>query len=526
MDSNLKLQKMVDIFINDTRLTPDIANAITELTIVQSFQKPSQCELQLVLSKEQYAQQVKNLLEQSDLEIKMADDNRALFLGVITAIVHHYGADGKFAVLITACDHLYLLSLTHPVQSFVDVTLVDIAQQMLSPYGISVNAEDPGPLWSNLVQYQSSSLEFLQDMSERSGLYFYLQDKVLNLVSLAVEEASVTLEYGSSLLEIKVNKQHLSDETQTVVSGWDPLRTKILMADSLQSSTEASVFLNQAEPEVSHQTSIVDQAAQSEQQLDILAQAQSLRINALKNQVSGLAEGNIDLHPGTDIELKGLLADDTEQQYRLTRVSHTFNPFSGYVSKFKTYPPLLNRRSRSTLVTYGIVSQIADPENLGRIKVILPTYNNIETNWLEVVIPGAGTDKGIIALPAIDDKVLLVMLHERIEQAIVLGGLYGEAGLPEEIIVDGEVSCYSILTPGGQGLRLNDQQESISLFNKAASCLELNKETAMISTQSGNHITMNNDSMIINSQTPLVLQAPGNTITIRASRINFEKANG
>ncbi len=526
MDSNLKLQKMVDVFINDTRLTEDTANVITELSIVQSLQKPCQCELQLVLSKEQYEQQFKNLLEQSTLEIKMADNANVLFLGVITAIVHHYGPDGQFSVCITAFDHLYLLSLSHPVQTFVDVTLVDIAQQMLSPYGISINAEEPGPLWSNLVQYQSSSLEFLQDISERSGLYFYLQDKVLNFVSLAVERASVTLDYGSTMLAIKVNNQHLSDETKTLVSGWDPLRTKILMEDALQSSTQDSVLLNQAEPVVTHQTSIVDQPAQNKQQLDILAQAQTLRINALKNHVSGLAEGNIDLHPGTDIELQGLLADDNGQQYRLTRVTHTFNPFSGYVSKFKTCPPVLGRRSRSTLVTYGIVSQIADPENLGRIKVTLPTYNNIETNWLEVVMPGAGTDKGIIALPAIDDKVLLVMLHERIEQAVVLGGLYGEAGLPEEIIVDGEVSCYSILTPGGQGLRLNDQQESIRLFNKSESCLELNKESAVISTHSGNHISMDNDTMIINSQTPLVLQAPGNTITIRASRINFEKANG
>ncbi len=526
MDSNLKFQKMVDIFINETKVTPDVANAITELTIVQSFQKPSQCDLQLVLSKQQYEKQFNNLLEQSRLEIKMGADANPLFFGVITAIVHHYGAAGEFSVQITASDHLYLLSLTHPIRSFVDVTLVDIAQQILSPYGISVNAEEPGPLWNHLVQYQSSSLEFLQELSERSGMYFYLQDNVLNFVSLAVEEAAVTLDYGSSLLEIKINNQQLCDATKTVVSGWDPLRTKLFMQDSLHSSTEDSVFLTAAEPKVTHQTSIVDQPAQSEQQLETLAQAQTLRINALKNQVSGLAEGNFDLHPGTDIELKGLLSDDTGQQYRLTQVTHTMNPFSGYVSKFNSCPPVLRKRSRSTLTTFGIVSQIADPENSGRVKVTLPTYNNIETNWLEVVIPGAGTDKGIIALPAIDDKVLLIMLHERIEQAIVLGGLYGEDGLPEEIIIDGEVSCYSILTPGGQGLRLNDQQQSVSLFNQSESSLELNKETAVISTQSGNHITMNDDTMIINSQTPLVLQAPGNTITIRASRINFEKANG
>lgn len=526
MDSNLKLQKMVDIFINDTMVTSEVANVITELTITQSFQQPCQCELQLNLSKEQYEKRLKDLVEQSRLEIKMADDARQLFSGIITAIVHRYGADREFLVQITACDHLYLLSLAHPVQSFVDVTLVDIAQQMLSAYGITVNAEDPGPLWHNLVQYQSSSLEFLQDISERSGLYFYLQDNVLNFVTLAVDDVTLSLDYGSTLLEIVVHNHHLSHETETLVSGWDPLRTKIMLRESLQSSIEAPLSLSQSDLNATLQTSIVDQPAQSEQQLEVLAEAQSLRIDALKNHVSGIAEGNIDLHPGRDIELTGLLADDSEQQYRLTQVSHAINPFSGYVTRFNSQPPTLSRRSKATLVTSGVVSQIADPENLGRVKVMLPTYNNIETNWLEVVVPGAGADKGIIALPDIDDNVLLMMLHGRTEQAIVLGGLYGEDGLPDKIIVDGEVSRYSILTPGGQGLRLNDHEESINLFNQSESCLELNKETAVMRTKSGHHITMNDESMLINAQTSLVLQAPGNTITIRASKINFEKANG
>ncbi len=524
MTGNIKQQTTIEILINDIKISSDIANVITELTVVQSLQKPQQCKIHLSLSKEHYEKQFRSLVEQSRLEVKIGDDKQHIFSGVITSMAYRYGAGREFSVQITAHDHLFLLSLTHPVKSFVDVTLVDIAQDMLSSYGITVAAEDPGPLWKNLVQFQSSNLEFLQELSERCGLYFYLQDRVLSFVRLAVDDMPVSLEYGSSLLEVEVNRNHISFDAETTVSGWDPLRTKLFMQDSLQHSSENNIILSNDELLATHQTSIVDQPAQSEKQLESLAQAQTSRIMSMQNHVAGLAEGNINLHPGTDIKMNGLLTDENNHQYRLTRVSHSINPFSGYVSRFSSQPPGLFQRSKSTLVTYGIVSQIADPDASGRVKVTLPTYNNIETNWLEVLIPGAGNSKGLIALPAIEDKVLILMLHERTEQAIVLGGLYGEDGLPEEIIIDGEVSRYSLLTPGGQGLRLDDHEESINLINKSESRFELKRETAIMSTKSGNYLAMDDENIMLNAQVPLVIQAPGNTITIRADKINFEKA--
>ncbi|MCW8928903.1 MAG: phage baseplate assembly protein V [Gammaproteobacteria bacterium] len=523
MTSQLNFNKKIDILIDGIKINNTLETTITEIKIKHNFQMACECQLQLVLTKNQYENQAINLTERSQIVIIVQSDTSPIFSGYITSFAHHYSKDQEFSIQITAYDELYFLSLEYPVRSFVDVTLIDIAEQMMSGYGVEINALESGPLWSHLVQYQSSSLEFLQELSERSGLYFTLNNNVLSFVKLAIEQSPLQLDYRSNLLEVVVKNHDSSAEIETLISGWDPQRTKLFMEDSLSESIENNFSsINPGGSKV-YQTSIVDQPAQSEQQLKTLAETQTQRINAMRNYVIGQAEGSSDLYPGMDIELEGLLTLDNGKKYRLTQVSHSINPFSGFITEFSSQPPVLKKRSKSTLVTYGIVSQISDPEGTGRVKVCLPTYNNIESNWLEVLIPGAGDNKGIIALPAIDDKVLLIMLHERIEQAIVLGGLYGETALPDEIIVDGEVSRYSILTPGGQALRLDDKEEKISLINQSESTFELKEETAMMSTLSGNRIAMSDDELLVNSQGPLVIQAPGNTVTIRASRINFEE---
>ncbi len=523
MTSQLKFNKKIDIFINSIKINTDIEATITEIKIKQNFQMACQCELQLVLTKKQYENHEINLLERSRIDINVDNEVSPLFSGYITSIAHHYSREQDFSTQLTAYDALYFLSLQYPVRSFVDVTLIDIAEQMMSSYDVSINADESGPLWSHLVQYQSSNLEFLQELSERSGLYFFLNNNVLNFVKLAGGESPVQLDYSSNLLEVVVKNHDTSAEVETLISGWDPQRTKLFMEGSLNNSLDDRTFSANRGFSNVYQTSIVDQPAQNEQQLKILSEAQTHRINAIRNYVVGQAEGSSDLFPGVDIKLEGLLTTDNGKNYRLTQVSHSVNPYSGFVSKFSSQPPVLTKRSKSPLATYGTVSQISDPEDSGRVKVCLPTYNNIETNWLEVVISGAGNNKGIIALPAIDDKVLIIMLHGCIEQAIVLGGLYGESALPEEIIVDGEISRYSILTPGGQALRLDDKEEKISLVNQSESMFELKEETAIMSTLSGNRIAMTDNELIVNSQGPLVIQAPGNTVTIRANRINFEK---
>jgi uncharacterized protein involved in type VI secretion and phage assembly len=82
----------------------------------------------------------------------------------------------------------------------------------------------------------------------------------------------------------------------------------------------------------------------------------------------------------------------------------------------------------------AIVSDHDDPEKLGRVKVRYPTLDGEpESHWLRVVAPGAGSDRGLHALPSVGDEVLVVFLYGSQDTGVVVGPLFnGRAKPPRE----------------------------------------------------------------------------------------------
>src|SRR5207245_813107 len=111
--------------------------------------------------------------------------------------------------------------------------------------------------------------------------------------------------------------------------------------------------------------------------------------------------------------------------------THTIDARKGFVSEISSYPPAPKARTHSSMATPGVVTQIDDPEKLGRIRVSLPTYSNVETDWMGVLSAGAGAGKGFMTLPGIGDHVLVLFAHEDPGQGVVLGGLYGAQEPPD-----------------------------------------------------------------------------------------------
>ena len=127
---------------------------------------------------------------------------------------------------------------------------------------------------------------------------------------------------------------------------------------------------------------------------------------------------------------------------------------------------------------------------MGRVRVVLPNYGGVETSWLHVVVPGAGPDKGLIALPDVDDQVLVLLLNEDPDQAIVLGGLYGVNGPPDSGVEDGAVRRYTFTTPGAQRIRLDDEEETIQIENSNGDFMRLAPEEVRLGDSQGSLIEL------------------------------------
>jgi phage baseplate assembly protein gpV len=176
------------------------------------------------------------------------------------------------------------------------------------------------------------------------------------------------------------------------------------------------------------------------------------------------------------------------------------------VSELSTAAAMLRPRESSAAMALGIVTSVDDPENKARIKVSLPAYQDVETDWMGVVSVGAGEGKGLIALPDVGDRVLVLLAFDDPGQGIVLGGLFGMDGAADSGIEAGRVKRFTLQTPGGQRIQLDDVKNLIRLEDHSGSFVELSPS-----------------NVTLHAAVDLNIEAPGKHIVIRGNLIDFEQ---
>src|SRR5207237_692389 len=76
-------------------------------------------------------------------------------------------------------------------------------------------------------------------------------------------------------------------------------------------------------------------------------------------------------------------------------------------------------------VVPALVTDVNDPENLGRVKLKFPWLSDdYASDWARTVQGGAGHDRGMVLLPEVNDEVLVAFEQGDIRRPFVLGGLY------------------------------------------------------------------------------------------------------
>jgi len=124
-----------------------------------------------------------------------------------------------------------------------------------------------------------------------------------------------------------------------------------------------------------------------------------------------------------------------------------------------------------------------------------------------VLTAGAGSGKGLVMLPDIDDRVLVLFPRGDPAHGVILGGLYGDTAPPDEAgIAEGKVRRMSFMTPGGQYVRLDDARHGVLIRNDGGSYVELTPE-----------------AVVVHATTDLRLEAPGHAVVVRGQTIDFDQ---
>jgi phage baseplate assembly protein gpV len=480
--------------------------ALGEVRIEHRLSLPSQCELSFF---DPHPAWVESALAWHGraLRVAVSPFPTPLFKGEITAVEHSYEASHGSVLRLRGYDLLHRLRKRQPVRVHIQTTVVELAVELTKDLGLVVKSENAGPLLKRSLQHRHSDLEVLSGALEACGLYTTLRGDVLHIISLMGIGAAETLTLGKDLLEAHFSVNGDSACRSVSVAAWDPSRveSRAGRAVSPRSGRTASAKVS---PELFASTGeqqLTGEFFNDDRQAEALAQAELDRRIAREVTVRGTAEGNPKLLPGALVDISGV-ASSLTGNYVVTAVTHRIERSTGFISEFSTAVPPATPRSPRASIALGIVTGVNDPDGLGRIRVSLPAQGDLETEWLSVVSPGAGRDKGFTVLPNTGDQVLVLFTGDTGSFGVVLGGLYGSANPPDAVADAGAITRYSLVTSGRQKLTFDDTARSIRFENATGSYFELSPE-----------------SLMLHSTSPLTIEAIGQPVYIRGKAIHFEE---
>ena len=376
--------------------------------------------------------------------------------GEITAISVEPGKLGQHELVLAGLDLTHRMARAPKSRSFQSVTDGDVASRIAGEYGLEPDVDSTGEVHEYLLQVAESDYAFLRRRAARIGFDFWISERTFHFKKGPRASGSPPpLKWGRNLnrFAVRFASGERCDEVQ--VRGWDPLAKK----EILGRATEGELGTDAAAGQEMHDAAqrafgrvqrsagyfpVSDQA-----QADALAQSLLLRASGSEVVLRGEAAGDPSLGAGALVTVESV-GTRLAGKYRVTSVEHIYGAGQPYVTRFvcggKEPAGLADlmgagsgggasssggaARSWGGLVV-GVVTNNADPETLGRVKVTFPTLSaEDESAWARVATIGGGPKRGLQWLPEVDDEVLVGFEHDDQTRPVVLGGLWNRKDTP------------------------------------------------------------------------------------------------
>jgi len=389
-----------------------------------------------------------------------------LITGEITALEGEYRETKAPTLVVRGYDKGHRLMQGRKSVVFRQQKYSDIAQAIASGLGL-----DLGPIKDSLdvppyvLQAGRTDWEFLNDLADEIGFQVAVTDGQFTFGPPPEASAApgpgdldstdeLQLVFGQELLEFRPRVTAASQVGTVRVAGWDMTTKTDLISEQPAGTTSVELPDSPASIAAIFGSPVYasgNRPRTKQTSVDAAAKAIVEQIGSAFAEANGIAVGNPKLKAGASINVS-MVALPFAGRYTLTHTRHVFDK-KGYRTSFE----VSGRQERTLLglasggggggagagggmagVQVGVVTENADPDNLGRVRVHLPYLgHDFVTDWARVVAPGNGPDRGFVWIPEMHDEVLVAFHHGDISEPYVLGGLWNGVDRPPTIEVGG-----------------------------------------------------------------------------------------
>lgn len=477
----------------------------------------------------------------AELEIGVADEGGSVtvvFSGEIVSVGIEVSA-GRSELTVGAMDLSYRLGQAVVYASHMNISASGVITKMAQAAGLTPTIDASMGTSMEHIQQAATPQVFLTQLADAFGCEWFVEGTRLNVKRRESKGSPIALSGKEELRNFTARFSATERADLVEVRGWDPTTAASISAEvtprgatSLNSSTAISNG-RKAKGHAARDVVAWPRATVSADDATAIAEGLNARMEAA--MLTGRGEVDVDarLTPGVLIQIDDI-APDWNGTYYVSEVEHLFGDRQPFVTRFRiggNRPTTLVDLFGSTRansadrlaggVTSGTVTNIADPDGLGRVKVTLsylPEDN--ETDWARVVQLGAGDGRGLQMMPEVNDEVLVAFEHGELQRPFVIGGLWNGASKAAnaKAVTGDEVVERSLVNRTGDSIVMaegdseKDQHVSIVLDGDTA-LLRVGKDRVdLIAKDVPIEIKSGNASIVISD----------NDITLKADNITFK----
>ncbi|HEY9076329.1 MAG TPA: VgrG-related protein [Anaerolineaceae bacterium] len=470
--------------------------------------------------------------------------SKELVKGEVTGLEPVFSSTGSVTLLVRGYDRCHRMMRGTKTRVFANMTDADIFSQIASEAGGSGSADSSFNTQNvHLFQYNQSDWEFINERARRLGAQVFADGATFNLKK--ADNLKVTtkpeLEWPLTLTSFEPRLSVVGMVNTVKFSGWDPGTKTAVTAQATSDSSQMAPARGWQKGSALVQTAfssstatVVETPLQVSDVATKMANARFTDYEAGCFTAEGaILTGNPDVKAGMLVTVKGVGTRFTGDYY-VTSARHVYTG-GGYQTTFT-----VSGRSPDTLrallaadtpqfkrvegVVIGVVTNVNDPDDTGRVKVKYPWLDDtLESDWIRIASPMAGAQRGFYYLPEVNDEVLVAFQHGDINFPFIVGCLWSKVDKPPAAIADavkdGKVVQRVIKTRAGHVIILDDTQGSEQIIIK-----DKTTKNSMTIKSSDNSIALVCDgNMTIEAKGTLSMKSTG-AMTIESSNNSTIKA--
>ncbi len=449
--------------------------------------------------------------KQVEITTQQGQCSGVLIDGEITALEPDFSATGQTTLLVRGYDRSHRLHRGRKTRTFLKLTDAHLVQTIAGEAGLTPQADAASVRHEYVLQNNQTNMEFLQARAARIGYRVYVDGK--RLCFKKGESGGVagpTLAFGDNLLSFRPRWTAAHQADKVTVKGWDPKGKKAITSTATPSSSLNQGGMQRTGPAVaqaafgSAEAIVTDRPVATVDEAKALATGLSNDIGRAFVEAEGICQGDPRVLAGCKVSITGL-GTRFSGTYLVTSATHTYSQ-EGYQTAFTitgrepyTLHHLLEPRNGQEQaqglvrgVVTAMVTNLNDPENLGRVKVKYAWLGEVESDWVRVASPMAGAGRGLYYLPEVNDEVLVAFEQGDVNRPYIVGALWSTQDKPpkpnSEVCKNGKVNERILKSRSGHMVILDDAdgQEKITIQDKTG-------KNKIVIDSKNNTITINVD---------------------------------